>query len=244
MRLLALFILLMPSVLLGQFSDDEQHQIDSLTAIINDKTSHDTSLASAYVGLSEILYVSNLDTVIPLCIKAKEIAETALITRPSVMVTNSLLKTLAGALNNIGFIYKQQGGIPQALEYYQKSLEIKKEINNNKGIANSLNNIGRIYEQQGDIPKALEYYHKSLKIREEIGNKAGIAESLNNIGFIYKQQGDIPEALEYYHKSLKIREEAGNKAGIAESLNNIGLIYQNQGDSSKAMEYYQNSLKI
>ncbi len=149
------------------------------------------------------------------------------------------LLSLAEALNNIGYIYNDQGDITKALEYYHKSLIILEEtrlpdgqVGSKSGIATSLNNIGYIYEHQGDIPKALEYYHNSLKIREEIGDKKGIAESLNNIGYIYDDQGDIPKALEYYHKSLKIVEEIGNKSGIASSLNNIGVIYYNQGVAS------------
>ena len=40
----------------------EQREIDRLNAIISATNSHDTALASAYVKLSEILYVSNPDT--------------------------------------------------------------------------------------------------------------------------------------------------------------------------------------
>ena len=101
-----------------------------------------------------------------------------------------------------------QGDIPKALEYYHKSLKIREEIGDKKGIANSLNNIGYIYDVQGDIPKGLEYYHKSLKIREEIGDKKGIAMSLNNIGYIYNSQGDIPKASGQTHekKSTNFRQ--------------------------------------
>jgi tetratricopeptide (TPR) repeat protein len=158
--------------------------------------------------------------------------------------TKALKKSLANSLNNIGFIYRGQGDLPKALEYFHKSLKIKEEIGDKSGIATSLNNIGFIYDNQGDIPKALEYFHKSLKIKEEIGGKSGIATSLNNIGFIYSTQGDLPKAVEYFHKSLKIQEEIGDKSGIATSLNNIGTIYGNQGDLPKAVEYHHKSLNI
>ena len=154
------------------------------------------------------------------------------------------LKHLADALNNIGFLALQQGDIPKALEYYHKSLQLRKDIKDKKGIAMSLNNIGFIYYNQGDIPKALEYFHKSLQLQEEIKDKYGIANSLNNIGRIYNKQGDTNKALEYWHKSLKLREDIKDKRGIAESLNNIGGIYRNQGDIPKALEYYQKSLHL
>jgi serine phosphatase RsbU (regulator of sigma subunit)/tetratricopeptide (TPR) repeat protein len=227
-----------------QFNDEEQHQIDSLNKVIANPNSPDTSLAGVYVALSEILAASSLDTVIPLCEKAKIIAEKALKANPAAQTKKSLLKNLATALNNIGYVYQSQGDLPKALEYFHNSLKIQEEIGNKEGIASTLNNIGLIYKRQGDIPKALEYYHKSLKIQEEIGNKLGIARSLNNIGVIYYNQEDLHKALEYYLKSLKIYEEIGNKEGIARSLNNIGVIYKNQADIPKALEYFHKSLKI
>jgi serine phosphatase RsbU (regulator of sigma subunit) len=226
------------------FSAEDQHQIDSLNQVIANSNSPDTSLSGAYVALSEILYVSNIDTIIPLCEKAKIIAEKALKGNPSAQTKKSLLKNLAAALNNIGYVYNSHGDIAKALAYYHKSLKIREEIGDKEGIANSLNNIGMIYDNQGDIPKALEYYHKSLKIQEEIGEKIGIARSLNNIGVIYYNQEDIPKALTYYHKALTIREEIGKKIGIARSLNNIGMVYKFQGDLPKALEYFHKSLNI
>lgn len=150
----------------------------------------------------------------------------------------------AAALNNIGFIYKNQGDISKALEYYNKSLQLREEIGDKEGTATSLTNIGVIYDDQGDIPKALEHYSKSLQLREEIRDKRGTANSLNNIGIIYQNQGDLSKALEYYGKSLQLREEIGYKKGIANSLNNIGVIYDNQGNLSKALEYYGKSLQL
>ncbi len=247
---IALFIFLLTFTVHAQ----DQRAIDSLTTIIRE-AKHDTSLAAAYVELSNILYISNLDTVIPLCTKAIEIAERNLASGPPPSLEKKYLSSLADALNNIGYIYHGKGDIPKGLEYFHKSLKIEEEIGDKKGIAVSLNNIGYIYMNQGDIPKALEYFHRSLKIQEEIGDKKGIAISSNNIGLIYENQGDISKGLEYYHKSLKIQEELGDKKGIAISLNNIGVTYYNQGVASteasakvelltKGLEYYHKSLKI
>lgn len=240
---IALFLVSFNGV--GQnFSKEQQHQIDSLNKVIASPNSHDTSLASAYVALSEILYVSNIDTLKFLCEKAKIITEKALEAKPAGSIKKSLLKSLAGALNNIGYVYQNQGNISKALAYYHKSLKIYEEIGDREGVAMNLNNIGLVYLNQGDIIKTLENFHKSLKIQEEIGDKKGLAYSLNNIGYIYGNQGDIVRELEYYHKSLKIYEEIGDKKGLANSLNNIGTIYKDQGDMINGLIYYNKSLKI
>lgn len=226
------------------FSPDEQHQIDSLNKVITNPKSHDTSIVSAYVWLSEALYVSNLDTLIPLCEKAKSIAETAKLTQPSTPILRSLNTSLAGALNNIGYVYDTQGNIPKALEYYHKSYKIQEELGNKEGIAGSLNNIGLIHLSQGENLKALEFSHRSLKIYEKLGIKSKIANSLVTIGFVYLAHEDTLKALDYYHKGLKIFEEIESKLGVSSSFNNIGFIHHVQGNIPKALEYYYKSLEI
>lgn len=215
-------------------------------------------MASAYYKLSDLYAISKIDTIIPLCEKAKIIAENNLKSNPSKTIKKSLLTTLAGALNNIGGVYSSQGDVPKALDYYHKSLKIKEEIGDKKGIATSYNNLGSVHSNQGDLSQALEYYQKSLKIREEIGDKNGMAFSYNNIGVVYYNKGDIRKALEYFHKSLEIRNETGDKHGLATCYNNIGVVYRNQGDPAvnsskeasiqagriKAIDYCNKSLKI
>jgi len=232
---------LVDSLVLEELTEGDRALIDSSLKVFH-KAKDDTSRISA---VNLIVEESWDDNVWPKYNKwVYNFVTLKIASHPPESMLRSLNISLAGALNNIGYIYKGQGDIPKALEYYHKSLNIQEEIGDKSGIATSLNNIGYVYQAQGDIHKALEYYHKSLKIFEELGYKKGIAMSLNNIGIIYDDQGDIPKALEYYHKSLKINEEIGARLGIAYSLNNIGIIYDNQGDIPKALEYFHKSLKI
>jgi PAS domain S-box-containing protein len=217
-------------------------KIDSLQKVLT-TTTQDTMRANVYVALSEELYLSNIDTVEPLCLKAIQIADAA-ISKANNIEKKALLTAEAGAINNIGYVYKQRGNLTKALEWYLKSLKIREEIGNKSGIANSINNIGRIYNIKGDNDKALECYNRSLKIQNEIGDKQGASISLNNLGIIYHHQGDITKALEYYNKSLKIQDEIGDKQEVGISLRNIGKVYADQGDFPKALEHFRKSLKI
>ncbi len=134
-------------------------------------------------------------------------------------------KGLADAYNNIGFIYNNQGDIPNALENFRKSLSMQEKLGDKVGVAESMSNIGVIYYFQNELSKALDYYLKSLKIRESIGDKDGIANSLNNIGNLFYTQNNMTRALYYSTRSLKIQEEIGDYEGMAYSLNNLGGIY-------------------
>ena len=227
------------------FSDAQQYQIDSLNTVIDNPNSHDTSLAGSYLALSEILYVSNIDTLKSLSEKSKLIAEKSLLKNNSKIVKRRLKKSLAAAHNNIGYIYNAQGQAKASLAYFSRSLKISEEIGDKKEIASSLSNLIRTLNGQGQAIEVMDYLSLSLKTREEgILSKSDIAISLNNIGAIYNAQGQTKEALNYYSRSLKIREKIGDKKGIASSLNNIGVIHIKQGQVKEALVYYNRSLKI
>ena len=119
-------------------------------------------------------------------------------------------KGLADAYNNIGFMHNNQGDIPNALDYFGKSLRMQEELGDKAGVAESMSNIGVIYFFQNELPKALDYYLKSLKIREAIGDKNGMANSMNNIGNLFYTQNNMPRALYYSTQSLKLQQEIGD----------------------------------
>ncbi|TXB64603.1 tetratricopeptide repeat protein [Vicingus serpentipes] len=156
----------------------------------------------------------------------------------------TLKKSLASALNNLGFIHMNNGDIDSALFYNHKCLEVRKELNDKKGLAILYNNFGGIYKNQGDIALALNYFHKGLKIQEELSDIRGAAVSLNNIGQIYKIQKDLDLALEYYQKSLEIRISNKDKLGMSGSYNNIAGVFQAKNDLEKALEYCFKGLNI
>jgi len=218
------------------------NKVDSINAIIN-QTEDDTLKARAYLDLSEILYQSDLDTVIVLCETSIDIINNNLSQELSQQERENFMTTLAGAYNNIGFIYDDKGDVIKALEYYHKSLKIREELNDQMGIAVSLNNIGIIYVKQGQPNQALSYYLKSLKAKQKLGDQKSIATSLNNIAAVYKQL-DEKKAIEYYTRALVLREEINDKVGMAVTLNNIGTVYKAKNSLDTALNYYSKAFSI
>jgi serine phosphatase RsbU (regulator of sigma subunit)/tetratricopeptide (TPR) repeat protein len=228
-----------------QYSEEELNDIKKFNTDLANKKNHDTTLAKAYLGLSEILYVANLDTLAPLCFKAKEIAERNLSKKNlSKKERKTYLGIISDALNNIGYVYKTKGDIDLALKYYHESLKIHQEIGDKPGTATSLNNIGFVYRSQGNVYLALEYYQKALSIQEELNDHEGMASLFNNIGIIYYDQLDYDNALKYYQRSLKNDYEVDYKRGIANTLNNIGLVYYKKGNKTEALKHYTKSLEM
>ena len=166
----------------------------------------------------------------------------------------SIKMGLAESYFNLGYIFKTQGEIEKALEYYFLSLKIQEEVRHKAGMAYSYQNIGAIYSNLGEMDpdnyrEALEYYFLSLKIREQINDRRGMSHSYNAIGSTYYQQGDIDpdnyqKAMEYYLRSFKIHEEIKDKFGLAGSNHNIGNTLCKLDSMNKGMQFLISGLKI
>jgi len=160
----------------------------------------------------------------------------------TVNTSSGLVK--ARALHNLGVIYQGQGEYEKALEKYNESLKISKELGYKEGIAVTLHELGMIHLNQGEYDKALKKYNVSLKISKELGDKQGISGTLHQLGMIYHDQGEYEKAVEKYNESLKISGKLGDKQGIANALHELGRIHQTQGEYDKALKKYNESLKI
>ncbi|ERT05023.1 TPR repeat family protein [Lyngbya aestuarii BL J] len=132
----------------------------------------------------------------------------------------------------------------EALQSFQQSLEIYREIGNRQGEAKSLGNLGNAYWYLGQYQKAIEFYQQQLTIAREIGDRYGEAASLNNLGWAYWNLSQYQQAIELHQQSLTIFREINVRKGEADSLGNLGLVYQSLGKYHQAIEFHKQALAI
>jgi CHAT domain-containing protein/uncharacterized protein HemY len=132
----------------------------------------------------------------------------------------------------------------EALQSWEKALQIYQEIKNRQGEAASLDNLGSAYLSLGQYQEAIDLHKKSLVINREIVNRQGEANSLNNLGNAYSSLGQYQKAIDYHQQSLAITRELDDRSGEAKVLNNLGNAYQSRGEYQKAINYHQQSLDI
>ena len=150
----------------------------------------------------------------------------------------------AEAYHKLGGAYYFLSDYSKALENYKKSLLIREELSDNKGVANISNNIGMIFQELGSYDKALDNYMLALQFYEKSRDERRIAVVLNNIGAVYGDLQNYDKELLTYMHSLEIKQKLDDKSGIASTLNNIGRAYHNLMEYDKALQYYERSIVL
>jgi tetratricopeptide (TPR) repeat protein len=98
-------------------------------------------------------------------------------------------REIADIYNQLGWAMNEQGEYADAIQFYEKSLEIRLQNlpPNHPGLVSSYNNISMMYDDRGEYSKALSYCTKVLEIKQKTlpANHPDLTTSYNNIGTIY-----------------------------------------------------------
>ncbi|MFO7796059.1 MAG: tetratricopeptide repeat protein [Promethearchaeati archaeon] len=169
-----------------------------------------------------------------------------------------------------GNVYSRVGNFQTAHEYYNKALDIFKELKNSKGISDIYGCIAvnfqaefqnlkmkRWLEKSKEKLESAQKYHLiEIEIKEQrieffkekgVNNlkieKKNLALAYSNIANIFREKGELDKALRYQKKALDIFENMNDIHGICRSLLNIGNIYGNKNEHQKALDYQFRALK-
>ncbi|REJ42601.1 MAG: tetratricopeptide repeat protein [Microcystis flos-aquae TF09] len=138
--------------------------------------------------------------------------------------------------------YRQEQQL--AIKYYQKAIDLQKELNLELDLVASLDSLAGIYYFLGEYQKAIEFYQQSLAIFQKSGDRWREADSYNNLGNAYRFRGEYQKAIEFHQQSLAIKREISDITGEAYSYLGLGNVYGSLGEYQKAIECYQQSLAI
>ena len=143
-----------------------------------------------------------------------------------------------------GLIYFYKVDYVKALNYFIKSRDLYRDIENKSGEASALSNISLVYQKQGLKQKAFEMEVKALDMRKEIGDKSSIAASLNNLAVAYQNLGEIRKALDLYKEAVSVLININQEKDLELYYNNIGHMYMLLDKPDSAITYFNTSLEI
>jgi signal transduction histidine kinase len=209
-------------------------KLDSLWSVCKNKTSSDSLRLEALTNISEIYRNTNPDSAIILCNEQITLAQKL-----------NLKKYIVYAYNLKGHAYMNKSDNNQALEFYNKALEINQQLKDVIATGQSFNNLSTIYQKKADYPKTIFYLLEALKMYEQKkGTEVYISNTYNNLGRFYGSQKDYGKSMEYLQKSLAIKIKLPDKKEIANVYNNMGIVYRLQKNYEEALKVQFAALDI
>jgi serine phosphatase RsbU (regulator of sigma subunit)/tetratricopeptide (TPR) repeat protein len=134
---------------------------------------------------------------------------------------------LSYAYNNIAINYRWLDKPEMALIYLNKSLQIKKELNDIKGMAATLINTGNIYNDIKNRKEAEKYYKEGIKMAYEAKAASFLTTGLEALALSYFESKDYKNSAEYF-KEFKLVSDSIFQIGLNQQLAELSTQYQSQ----------------
>ena len=146
--------------------------------------------------------------------------------------------------NNIALSFKASDKLEDAQMYFEKCLEQKKRIGDQRGISLTLANIASIHIQQDRPNEAKTLLNESLEIAEQIAQKKDLSWIWCLKGQCATLIGDYSTAKADYEKGLKIAKSLQQQELIIQNQTAIAQLYFEENKYPKAIQVSNESLAL
>lgn len=187
----------------------DQAEVSFRTALRDDPSS-----AEALYGIGSV------------CLNQQRNAEAREMFARAVKLSATYPDTLPNAWNNLGILATREGRMDEAVEYFQKALQLSPDH------LIALDNLGSAYRQTKRWNDAQQAYERALRT-----NPAD-PEANYGLGMVYAHNEDTTRAEDYLQRALQLRPV------YPEALNNLGILYLRTQRRDQAVASFEESIRI
>lgn len=148
------------------------------------------------------------------------------------------------AYMSIADVYSIMGSSSNAKLYYDKSIQVLRNLNDSTALATALLNAGEELFRTEKYADALRYFEESAVIFEKVNYLVGTAYNLGNTGMVYAEQGKDELAKANINEAIAILEELEHYYPISAYLIYMSDIHLRQSDLASALAYSNRSLEL
>ena len=128
-------------------------------------------------------------------------------------------RLITATLDEIGKLRLKRYEVPQALQLFQESLQIKEQTGDNKGMRASYHLLGNAYRDADNFTEALKWYDLAEKARKTVSDDWGLCQLYSDIAWLYLLSKDWDKTVQYLDKEyyeLAIPRNFGREIADAE----------------------------
>ena len=173
-----------------------------------------------------------------------------------------LLPYLAGALNNLGTVDRQENRIDDASQHFEGALKIYRQLAQENSdvyapyVAISLSNLGGLDRLQNRTDDARQHYEEALQIYRQLAQQnpgkylPDMATTLKNLGNVDRLQNRMDDARQHYEEALQSYRQLAHQnpdaylRDVATTLNDLGNLDGVQNRTDDARQHFEGALSI
>ncbi len=148
------------------------------------------------------------------------------------------LKGQSESLEQLGFVAGHRGDNATAVEFYERSLTVARQMGNPLRIAWVLIPTAQCLREMDDATRARKYLEESHEISREFHNSPVAAECCCELGNLETDEGHLETARELLAEGLAIYRRIGVRIGVADSLRSFSGLALQSGDEKRAVRLF------
>ncbi len=148
------------------------------------------------------------------------------------------LKEATRYLNSAAMKVWEEKNFTEAIQYFNQSIELNKELNNVSGIAKINSNLGMIYFDLRDFEKSLIYFQLSLDYRLKHGEKTEIISTYINKAVVLNSLNRHSEAAHDLEEALRLATEMSDAPQMKSCYGMLAETYEKVGNQEKTIHYF------
>ena len=217
----------------AQAVSGDNDEVNKYLETWNNESINDTLRLDALNDAIWIIKNNNLDSAFVLAEQSYEYA-----------LEKGIKNKIARATNIKGVIFRLKGREKEALEYYQKSLSIYKEINDLRGITIQNNNIATIFASSGDFQKAFDKYMINYKLFEEVQDTALQIVTMSNLYFECFRLNKPDSSFLFLNQAIELSKKHSKSYNLSNLYRFMSGRFRTINDSDSAILFLNKSYEI
>ncbi len=145
----------------------------------------------------------------------------------------------ANAYYMLGQCYRMWEKQQEAIEYYQKAVDIYVEHDNQEWAGKALDYIGQIYKSLNDYEKAIDSQKKRLELMQKMSDRQNEQTALYRLGCVCEDNQQYSQAIEYLNSALTLANELNQKGNVANAHYMLGSTYEKLEQLDEAIDHYR-----
>src|SRR6516225_7648597 len=150
---------------------------------------------------------------------------------------------IAGALQVLGSVAREQGRYARSVELHSESLAVALAVGDHWAVASARGYLAFVSWLRRDFDRATAEASTALAMFRELGDVEGAAWSLISLGTVARYQGEVERAAALLAESRTLAESIGFREGIAWCCEQLGLLAAVDGDPA-AITLLRRSLEL